>query len=188
MAGSEEHQMTGKHVDLDPIAEALEQMPYGLYIIGSRSGDGSEVNGMMADWLMQVSFKPRLLGLSLENNSTTLRFVRESGAFSVNLLPATGRELAAKFCQPRDASKIQGRSESAAAVTYDKFRGVSWQEGQYSRCPVLLDAIAFIECEAEDFFAAGDHTIVTGKVINGAVLNYEAEPLTQRILGWSYAG
>jgi flavin reductase (DIM6/NTAB) family NADH-FMN oxidoreductase RutF len=186
--------MTTRHVHLDPIAEALEQMPYGLYIIGSRSGPvmgpggSEEINGMMADWLMQVSFKPRLLGLSLENNSTTLRFVRESGVFSVNLLPATGRELAAKFCQPRDASKIQGRSESAAALTYDKFRGVAWQEGEHTRCPILLDAIAFLECETEALFPAGDHTLVTGRVINGAVLNYESEPLTQRILGWSYAG
>ena len=180
--------MTSRHVDLDPIAEALEQMPYGLYIIGSHNADGSEINGMMADWLMQVSFKPRLLGLSLENNSTTLRFVRESGVFSVNLLPATGQELAAKFCQPRDASKVQGRSESAAAVIYDKFRGVDWKEGGSTRCPILLDAIAFIECEAEDFFPVGDHTLVAGRVINGAVLNYEAEPLTQRLLGWSYAG
>src|SRR5438445_8854777 len=104
-----EQPMTARRAQLDQIVEALEQMPYGLYIIGSRSS--GEINGMMADWLMQVSFKPRLLGLSLENNSTTLRFVRESGVFSVNLLPATGRELAAKFCQPRDASKIQGRSE-----------------------------------------------------------------------------
>ena len=186
--------MTAKHVDLDPIAEALEQMPYGLYIIGSRSGSSGgpghseEINGMMADWLMQVSFTPRLLGLSLENNSTTLRFVRETGVFSVNLLPATGRELAAKFCQPRDASKIQGRSETAAAVIYEKFRGVEWQEGAQTRCPILLDAIAFLECETQDLFPAGDHTLLTGRVINGAVLNYEAEPLTQRILGWSYAG
>ncbi len=177
-----------KRVDRDPIAEALEQMPYGLYIIGSRSGDGTEINGMMADWLMQVAFKPRLLCLSLENNSTTLRFVRESGVFTVNLLPADGRELAAKFCQPRDASKIEGRSEAAAAVIYDKFHGVEWEEGELTRCPVLLDAIAFIECEVDQFVTAGDHTLVTGRTINGAVLNYEAEPLTQRILGWSYAG
>ena len=178
--------MTTRKIDLDPIAEALEQMPYGLYIIGSRSGE--EINGMMADWLMQVSFKPRLLCLSLENNSTTLRFIRESGVFSVNLLPSTGRELAAKFCQPRQASKVQGRSDSAAAMVYDKFRGVEWAEGESTRCPILLGAIAWIECDASDFFSAGDHTLVTGLVRNGDVLNYEGEPLTQRILGWSYAG
>ncbi len=56
---------------LDPISEALETMPYGLYIIGSRSEAG-ELNGMMADWLMQVSFKPRLVCCSFENDATTL--------------------------------------------------------------------------------------------------------------------
>src|SRR3954471_12893217 len=98
--------MTTRKIDLDPIAEALEQMPYGLYIIGSRSGE--EINGMMADWLMKGSFKPRLLCLSLRKNSPTPRCLRESAVFSLTLLPSAGRELAAKFCQPRQASKVQG--------------------------------------------------------------------------------
>jgi len=76
--------MTTKRVDLDPIAEALEQMPYGLYIIGSRGEDN--INGMMADWVMQVSFSPRLVAVSFENNSHTLANVRERPHFTVNLL------------------------------------------------------------------------------------------------------
>lgn len=99
--------MTRK-IEIDPIVETLELLPYGLYIIGSRGADN--VNGMMADWLMQVSFSPRLVACSLERNSTTLKNLRETGVFSVNLLAADDRAIAMKFCQPRDASKIQGRS------------------------------------------------------------------------------
>ena len=36
------------------IQEAMHELPYGIYIIGSvRDG---EPNGMIADWVMQVSF------------------------------------------------------------------------------------------------------------------------------------
>ena len=93
----------------EPVSEALETLPYGLYVIGSRSEAG-ELNGMIADWLMQVSFKPRLVGCSFENDSTTLKNVRATDVFSVNVLPVEALELAATFAQPHDATKIKGRS------------------------------------------------------------------------------
>ena len=45
-----------RRVQTDPVAEALELFPYALYIVGSRGSDN--INGMMADWVMQVSFEP----------------------------------------------------------------------------------------------------------------------------------
>jgi flavin reductase (DIM6/NTAB) family NADH-FMN oxidoreductase RutF len=176
--------MTRK-IELDPVVEALESLPYGLYIIGSHGGDN--VNGMMADWVMQVSFNPRLVAVSLERNSTTLRNLRESGFFTVNVLAADQRSLAVKFCQPRQASKIEGRSEAASAVIYDKLAGVPHHMGPLTDCPVLEEGLAYLECQVEDLVDAGDHTVAIGRVLAGAVLR-EGEPLTQRILGWSYAG
>lgn len=178
--------MTAKRVELDPITEALEQMPYGLYIIGSRGEDN--INGMMADWVMQVSFSPRLILVSLENSSTTLGNIRHSRAFTVNLLDSESKALAAKFCQPRDASKIQGRSESASHEIYNKFDGVEYFEGEVTGVPILIDAMMWLECELDQEVAAGDHTLAIGRVVGGEVVDYQREPLTQRILGWSYAG
>lgn len=176
--------MTRK-IEVDPVAEALESMPYGLYIIGSHGADN--INGMMADWVMQVSFSPRLVVVSLERNSTTLRNLRDSGHYTVNVLSAEQRVLAVKFCQPRQASKIEGRSERASAVVYDKLSDVPYRMGELSDCPILDEGLAYLECEVDQLVDAGDHTLAVGKVINGAVLR-EGEPLTQRILGWSYAG
>jgi flavin reductase (DIM6/NTAB) family NADH-FMN oxidoreductase RutF len=178
--------MTTKRVDLDPISEALEQMPYGLYIIGSKGSDN--INGMMADWVMQVSFHPRLVLVSLENSSTTLRNIRETAAFTVNLLDADSKALAAKFCQPRDASKVQGRSESASSLIYNKFDGVDYWEGDLTGVPILTEAMMWLECELDSEAPAGDHTLIIGRVVSGEVVDYQKEPLTQRILGWSYAG
>jgi flavin reductase (DIM6/NTAB) family NADH-FMN oxidoreductase RutF len=176
--------MTRK-IDLDPIVETLELMPYGLYIIGSRGSDN--VNGMMADWVMQVSFEPRLISCSLERNSTTLRNLRETGVFSVNILRAGDRALAVHFCQPRQADKIDGRSETASARVYDKLAGVPHTVGEFTACPVLDGALAYLECQVEQLVEAGDHVVAIGRVLDGAPLR-EGEPLSSRDLGWSYAG
>ena len=171
---------------LDPVSEALETLPYGLYIIGSRS-EADELNGMMADWLMQVSFKPRLVCCSFENDATTLKNIRATQVFTVNVLPDDARALAANFAQPRDASKVKGRDEEARSVIHDKLRDVAYSRGDQTDCPVLDDALAWLECRLEDSIAAGDHTLVIGRVLDGAILR-EGEPLTQRHLGWSYGG
>ncbi len=154
----------------EPVSEALETLPYGLYIIGSRS-EADEPNGMMADWLMQVSFKPRLVACSFENDATTLKNVRATGVFSVNVLPAEGEALAANFAQPRDASKIKGRSEEASAKVHDKLRDVAYSRGAQTGCPVLDEALAWLECRAEQFVPSGDHTLVIGRVLDGTVLH-----------------
>ena len=176
--------MTRK-IELDPIVEALESMPYGLYIIGSH-GSGN-INGMMADWVMQVSFNPRLVCVSLERNSTTLRNLRETGFFSVNVLAAGDKALAAHFCQPRDASKVIGRSADHSAQVYDKLAGVPYQMGDLTDCPILNEGLAYLQCQVHELVDAGDHTLALGLVLDGGVL-HEGEPLTNRILGWSYDG
>ena len=177
--------MTNRKIQLDPVHQALETLPYGLYIIGSRGADN--INGMMADWVMQVSFNPRLVAVSLENNSTTLRNLRQTGFFTINVLSAGDKALAARFCQPRDASKVVGRSDAHSAKVYDKLADVAYQPGELSNCPILDAALAFLELEVRELVEVGDHTLAVGRVLDGAVLR-EGEPLTQRILGWQYAG
>ena len=92
----------------DHVAKVMDEMPYGLYIIGSKADD--EVNGMMADWVMQVSFNPRLVALAFENDARTLENVRSNNVFTINFLSQDhqGMELAAKFAQPYYDSKVRG--------------------------------------------------------------------------------
>ncbi len=170
----------------DVIRAAMRELPYGMYVVGSRLEDGP--NAMIADWVMQVSFTPRLVAVALERDATTLRCIREHGAFTVNLLQEqdNGMALAARFLQPHDASKIRGRSELAAARTYDKLAGVEYTLGRCG-CPILCDALAWLDCEARDFVAVGDHVLVTGEVCDGDVTG-RGTPLTSTYTGWSYSG
>ena len=165
----------------------MHEMPYGLYIIGSKEGDG-RVNGMMADWVMQVSFDPRLIAVSFETNSHTLHNVRERRHFSVNLLAQDDEsmELARRFAQPYSGGKVHGRKGEAATAVHYKLDGAAYSTTA-NGCPVLDAAMAWLDCELVDEQPIGDHVLVTALVLDGAVLK-EAEAMTSSYTGWTYSG
>jgi flavin reductase (DIM6/NTAB) family NADH-FMN oxidoreductase RutF len=170
----------------DPIAHVMDQMPYGLYIIGSQwEGD---VNGMMADWVMQVSFRPRLVAVAFEHDARTLRNIRETGVFTVNALSQDqdSMDLAGKFAQPYYGTKVEGRTRTAAEEIHHKLRGIDYTLTG-GGCPILDAAMAWLDCRAEEFVPAGDHTLVVAAVTDGKVLR-EAQPLTSSYTGWNYSG
>lgn len=165
----------------------MHEMPYGLYIVGSRE-PGDKVNGMMADWVMQVSFNPRLVAVSFENNSHSLANLRERPHFSVNLLAqdVESMELARAFAQPYSGAKVSGRKGQEATKVHYKLEGLAYRLTEHG-CPILDGAMAWMECEAEQFVPMGDHTLVVGRVLDGRV-EREAEPLTSTFTGWTYSG
>jgi len=169
----------------DGASRALAEMPYGLYIVGSRSADGP--NGMMADWVMQVAFDPRLVAVSIENDARTLANIKKSDVFSVNLLSADEFALAGKFAQPYYGSKIKGRGSPARDAVHHKLDRVHHEPGRSTGCPILTDALAWLECHVSMTVPLGDHMLVVGRVVDGGVL-HEGEPLTSTITGWPYSG
>ena len=174
------------HTREDDVREAMHELPYGIYIVGSTAN--GRPNAMIADWVMQVSFAPRLVAVSLENDSTTLAQLRVNPAMTVNLLKQqnNGMALAAGFVQPHRASKIRGRGERAAEREYDKLEGVDYRTTAHG-CPILDDALMWLECEVQDFVAAGDHTLAIARVLDGEAVA-SGDPLTSTFTGWIYSG
>lgn len=178
--------LPGQPKPIDPIERAMLAMSYGVHVIGSRDGDGS-LNAMLADWVMQVSFTPRLVAAAIENDARTLRYVRATRVFSVNMLHATdGDGIARKVVMPAEGRKVRGRSEEAAAVVHHKLEGLRYELSE-SGVPILLDALGWYTCDVEQLVEAGDHTVVIGRVTDGAVLR-SGDMLIERDLGWEYAG
>ncbi len=163
--------ISGNPKEIPPAERAMLAMSYGVHVIGSVSSAG-ETNAMLADWIMQVSFKPRLVACAIENDARTLRFIRETGVFSVNML--------------HEAKKVRGRTEELAAQTIDKLEGISYVIGE-NGCPLLNQALGWYTCDAQQFINAGDHTIVIGEVNDGDILR-TGDMLIERDLGWEYAG
>lgn len=172
----------------DAIHQVMDEMPYGFYIIGSKLDD-QEVNGMMADWVMQVSFKPRRVAVAFENDARTLRNIRSNKAFTVNMLSQDddSMALATKFAQPYYGAKVKGRSRTAAEEVHHKLEGIAYTKTP-SGCPILSASMAWLDCEAEQFVDVGDHTLVVAGVLDAALVRDEAEPLTSSYTGWNYSG
>ena len=176
----------GAPKELEPVQQAMLAMSYGVHVIGSRDADGS-LNAMIADWVMQVSFEPRLVTASIENDARTLRYIRATNAFSVNMLhEKDGIDIARKVVMPSEGRKVKGRSHEHAQVVHHKLEGLRYELHE-SGVPILLDALGWYTCEAESFIPAGDHTLVIAKVTDGGMLR-SGEMLIERDLGWEYAG
>lgn len=151
--------------------EALRLFTYGLYAV--TCGDERLRNAFTANWLSQVSFDPPLVVVSVENASVSLPIIRASRRFAVNVYGAEQRELAGQL----------GKSYSKHP---DKTEGLHWDVSE-TGCPVLLDTLAYVECEVESEMPAGDSTLVLGRVVDARVLR-RAEPLTMLAAGFKHAG
>jgi flavin reductase (DIM6/NTAB) family NADH-FMN oxidoreductase RutF len=160
----------------DAIKQVLRMMPYGFYSITSRSGD--DVNAMVANWLMQVSFEPRLVALGLSKTAYTHGLVGQSRVFAVNLFRREDQEAIKPFSKGRakKPEKMEGAPHTPAPVT---------------GCPLLAGAAAYLECRVTQIVdTGGDHDLVIAEVVGAGVVT-PAEPadmLTLPDLGWSYAG
>jgi flavin reductase (DIM6/NTAB) family NADH-FMN oxidoreductase RutF len=153
------------------IERVMHEMPYGLYIIGSLEEDG-RVNGMMADWVMQVSFEPRLVAISFEPTSHTLANIQERSYFTVNLLGQDDQsmEAARRFAQPFSGEKVAGRRGEERTKVHYKLDGLSYTT-TVSGCPILGNAIAWCECRLDASWPVGDHVLVVAEVADGAVIS-----------------
>lgn len=171
------------------IRSALQHLPYGIYVVGTVSPEGTP-NAMVADWVMQVSFQPRIVCISFERDAASLRNLRETRQVTVSLLPESGMDLAARFLQPTDPSKIEGRSAKFAAP--DKMRGVNYQQLEHDSldggAPVLDDSLAWIAAEAQQFIPIGEHILALCRVFDGDTAIIDEGPLTSLYTGWHYGG
>ncbi len=179
-------QLPGNPKELSGTERALLKLSYGVHVIGSRAADGT-LNAMLADWVTQVSFSPRLVLVAIENDARTLRFIKETGVYSVNLLhEKDGLEIARAVVMPSEARKIRGRSKAMSATVYDKLATIPHGIHQ-NGCPILDRALGWITCDLYELHVVGDHTLVVGRVTDGDVVR-EGDMLIERELGWEYGG
>ena len=116
---------------------------------------------------MQVSFGPMLLALSINPRNSSYALLQEGRAFAVNVL--------------KTKSARSGRAVRAAGAC----RHIAFGRVETSGLglPLLREALAWFECEIVGEYPAGDHALVVGKVIDGKLLDSEAEPLSYRQTG-----
>lgn len=146
-------------------AALLRRLTHGVYVIGvSASGRDS---AFTAAWVMQVSFDPPLIALSIHPEHASYELLAAAGVFTVNVLPRGREDLAGHF----------GRAGAP-----DKLAGVAWRRGRLG-APLLDEALAWLECEVSHEYPAGDHRLVIGRVRHGTVRDAGAAPMDYRDTG-----
>jgi flavin reductase (DIM6/NTAB) family NADH-FMN oxidoreductase RutF len=149
----------------EPTAALFQRLTQGVYVVGVAHRDVR--NAFTAAWVMQVSYDPLLLALSINPTHSSYLLLKEGRSFSVNVLKKDQFDLADLF----------GRSDLA-----DKLALTKWTTGRIG-LPLLREALAWFECQVVSEHPAGDHVLVQGRVIDGKLLDSEAEPMCYRETG-----
>jgi flavin reductase (DIM6/NTAB) family NADH-FMN oxidoreductase RutF len=142
----------------------LWTMPSGLYVIGSRSGDRH--NLMTLNWATQLSFEPKLLGISVEQTAVTHQLIGESRAFSLCLIDREDRAIVRKFVKPVDVD--------LTTMTLNDF---PFRTGSVTGVPILAQAVAWLECQVRQEVSCGNHTLFIGEVLDCGFQKAEGTPV-----------
>lgn len=135
--------------------QAVGRLIGSLCIVTAKQG---EVTGaMLADWVSQATFTPPGLTVAVAKDRAIESLMHSGDQFVLNLL-AEGKHLALM----KHFLKPFGPGE-------DRFAGVKTEEAE-NGCPILCDALAYLECTVENRMECGDHWLVYGVVKNGKVL------------------
>ncbi len=149
------------------IAELFRRITAGVYVIGVAGVGGRDA--FTAAWVMQVSFDPPLLALSIHPEHASFPLLQSGRGFTVSVLREGQEGMARHF------GLTSGRER-------DKLAGVRWRPSARG-APILEDAIAWLECELVGGMPAGDHELVVGRVTNGALEDPTARPLSYATTG-----
>jgi flavin reductase (DIM6/NTAB) family NADH-FMN oxidoreductase RutF len=153
----------------------LWTMPYGLYAVGSRAGERR--NLMTTNWVTQVSFEPKLIGIGIEKPALTHRLISESGVFSLGTIAREDRTIVRKFTKPVE-------------VDHDvsTLNGFAFHTG-VTGAPILDQAPAYLDCEVRHAVEVGNHTFFIGEVVDAAFqADEETEVLRMEDTRMNYGG
>jgi flavin reductase (DIM6/NTAB) family NADH-FMN oxidoreductase RutF len=99
------------------LAALFKRLTQGVYVVGVAHGE--ERNAFTAAWIMQVSFDPLVLALSINPHHSSYRLLKEGGAFSVNVLKKGQLHLAEHFGRPAATNwLLQTGRRTASAFHY----------------------------------------------------------------------
>lgn len=144
-------------VSEDDFRNALSRFPSGVTVVTTKDALGRD-HGITVSAFCSVSLVPPMVLICIEKSTASHDSFSESGVFIVNILDESQRGLSERFAAPAE----------------DKFRDLEFRPG-IEGVPVLINALASIECRLKHTYAGGDHTIFVGLVEN--VIISEGAPL-----------
>jgi flavin reductase (DIM6/NTAB) family NADH-FMN oxidoreductase RutF len=139
------HEDCRHRVDPEHFRRVMGCFASGVTVITTR--DTGIDYGLTANAVSSLSLDPPMLLICVNKTSNTHKAITRSGIFAVNILRENQSEVARQFA----------RSDSG------KFTGLPLWYGELGT-PLLLDALATIECRVVEMVAGGTHTVFLAEV------------------------
>jgi flavin reductase (DIM6/NTAB) family NADH-FMN oxidoreductase RutF len=147
-------------VDARAYRNALRHFPAGVTLVTIRCGE--IVHGLTVSAFASVSPDPPLIAILIDHQHRAHELLqRPEAVFAVNILAEEQRALADRFAWTQDE---------------ERFAAGSWTSAE-TGAPILVDALAWLDCTRHSQHAAGSHTLYIGQVIASATPRSDELPL-----------
>ncbi|MCA1991418.1 MAG: diflavin flavoprotein [Coleofasciculus sp. S288] len=138
---------------IDRTEQAVGRIVGSLCVLATKRENVS--SAMLASWVTQASFNPPGLTVAVAKDRAVESLIHTGDRFVLNILQE-GKNVRRHFLKP-------------FAPGEDCFAGLDVQEAE-NGCPVLSEALAYLECTLHNRIDCGDHWLVYAIVDNGKVL------------------
>jgi len=128
---------------------AMRQLTGGVSVI--TAGRGRDISGMTATSVSSLSVDPPTLIVSINRSASSWPLLKRYGFFGVNILTSDQIDIAERFA---------GKGGLKGA---ERFAGAEWNT-RASGVPLLVGALAAIDCEVEEIVERHSHAILIGRV------------------------
>ncbi|WPO75948.1 MULTISPECIES: flavin reductase family protein [unclassified Streptomyces] len=167
----------GGHADgvsNDEFRAAMSRLAAGVVLVTAREpgldpddpdAPAGEDVGMTATAFLSVSLDPPLVMVSLREGSRMDDLLAEQPLWAVSVLAESQRHVAGRFA-------MKGRISDRLL-----FEDIPYVRGTESGAPLIGGALSTLECRTEQTVAAGDHTLVIGRVLTASLPAGEGGPL-----------
>ncbi len=140
--------------------------PTGVTVVAARDVDGVP-RGLTVNSFTSVSLEPPLVLVCISRDASTHDHLIDAEGFTVSVLSASQATVAERFAtQPSEG----------------RFGGVEWQSAP-SGNPVLVGAVAWLDCLIDEVLKAGDHSILIGRAVASSLSDEPALVFHRGVFG-----
>ena len=117
-----------------------------------------DISGMTANAVMSLSLQPPRIVVAVDKRNSMHKCLTQGKCFAVNVLQADQEEISRRFAAsgPKDFSGLELTLAETGA-------------------PILVDALAFVDCRLVEILPGGDHDMFIGEPVAGETR--DGEPL-----------
>ncbi len=141
------------------LEKALGRISGGLYIITAKKGEIK--SAMLASWVSQASFEPLGLTIAVAKDRAIESLMQVGDRFVLNVLEEGNYQPLMKHFLKRFPPGA------------DRFAGIKTQPAE-NGSPILIDALAYMECHVMSRMELSDHHVVYATVDTGRVSKPDA--------------